>query len=523
MPSLTPCVALIIPSPLAHRLISCQFHRALRPAIASRPPDQTPSGIATIEKGRDFKTLGLLLLLLGGFAGLLSLLPLRTAILMGADEGFALSKAVLYLKGYHFYTEVWNDQPLLHTVLIAQVLKHVCSSILGPRLLTSMFALSLLASIFIISRRINGLWVAALTVLWLMASPGFLELSGSCMVEIPALAPPVAALALLLVGSKKRYAMEILAGVLFGVGLHIKFNAAIYLPLAGLILWLRPANFTKSVLVLLASVVVSFMAVHTLIGEGSYLLQIKQSWESHVAPARSLEYGSADEHPFPWSLLLKNWDTTVPATIGIIFCCRRMRQMPLLLIPVAWLAITLLVFVPHKPWWSYYYLHNSIPLCWCAAIGLCSLKPYLKNRIYLVLLVIYLLGSLAWMGARVYLQIVNARNSPQIYSSPVLKEIEPLKPFTTFMFTDQPVYSFHTGIPLPPQLAVLSLKRLWSGQMTNERLVAELEAVKPGIILLAATARQSDYSLLQGEYRLIYEDDAVRLYALKSVIQQANQ
>jgi hypothetical protein len=499
----------------------------LRPAAPFLSSDQTPSGKkATVEKKWDFKSLIVLLALLAGFIGLLSLLPLRTAILMGEDEGFALSKAVLYLKGYHFYTEVWNDQPLLHTVLIAEVLKHICSSVLGPRLLSSMFALILLTSIFVISRRVSGLFAATLTTLWLMASPGFLELSGSCMVEIPAMAPPIAALALLLTGSKKRYVMEILAGVLFGVGLHIKFNAAIYLPLAGLILWLRPppSNFTKSLLVLIASVAVSFMTVHTLIGEGSYLLQIKQSWEANVAPAKSLEYGSADEHLFPWSLLLKNWDATVPAVLGIIFCCRRMRQTPLSLIPMGWLAITLIIFVPHKPWWPYYYLHNSVPLCWCAAIGLCSLRPYLKNRTCLALLSIYLLCSLAWMGTRIYLQIMAARNSPQTYSSLVLKEIEPLKPFTTFMFTDQPVYSFYTGIPLPPSLAVLSLKRLWSGQMTNERLLAELETTKPGIILLGNATHQTPYySLLQGEYRLIYEDDTVRLYALKSVIQQAGQ
>jgi hypothetical protein len=484
---------------------------------------------ASVERDKggkrwDLRSLAVLLLLLASFVSLLSLLPLRTAITMGADEGFALSKALLYLKGYHFYTDVWNDQPLLHTVLLGQVLKHLCSSVLGPRLLTVFFALTLLTALFVISRRINGLLVAAVSTLWLMAAPGFLGLSGSCMVEIPALAQPVTALALLLCGNRKWFLMEILAGLLFGVGLHIKFNAALYLPLAGLILWLRPppANFTRSLLIWLASTVASFLVVHTLIGEGSYLLQIKQSWEANISPAKSLEYGSADEHRFPWSLLLKNWDTTALAVLGIIFCCRQARKNPLLMIPLVWLTITLLVFVPHKPWWSYYYLHNAIPLCWCAAIGLYSLKPCLKKRGYLILLTIYLLCALGWMGARVYFQIMEARNSPQIYSSLVLKEIEPLKPFTTFMFTDQPVYSFYTGIPLPPKLAVL--KRLWSGQMTNEKLVAELETTKPGIILLAQTTQQKAYySLLQGEYRLIYEDDTVRLYALKSVIQQAEQ
>src|SRR5213594_232706 len=62
-------------------------------------------------------------------------LPLKTAIQIGADEGFELAKATLCLKGFKLYAEVWNDQPPLHTVLITQVLKHLISSILGPRLL----------------------------------------------------------------------------------------------------------------------------------------------------------------------------------------------------------------------------------------------------------------------------------------------------------------------------------------------------------------------------------------------------
>src|SRR4051812_41069825 len=66
--------------------------------------------------------------------------PLRTAIKIGADEDWELSKATLSLNGYHFYTEVWNDQPLLHTWIITKLVKHVSPSVLGPRLVTSAFA-----------------------------------------------------------------------------------------------------------------------------------------------------------------------------------------------------------------------------------------------------------------------------------------------------------------------------------------------------------------------------------------------
>ena len=129
-----------------------------------------------------------LMILLSVFSLIQSCLPLRTAVQIGADEGFELAKATLCLNGYKLYSEVWNDQPPLHTFLITQVVKHLSPSILGPRLVTSTFTVLLLSSVFFIGLRVSGLLVAALTSSLLIASPGFLELSSSCMVEVPALA-----------------------------------------------------------------------------------------------------------------------------------------------------------------------------------------------------------------------------------------------------------------------------------------------------------------------------------------------
>src|ERR1019366_5042547 len=59
------------------------------------------------------------------FAAIQSLLPLGTAIQIGADEGFELAKVTLCAHGYKLYTQIWNDQPPLHTFLITQIVKHV--------------------------------------------------------------------------------------------------------------------------------------------------------------------------------------------------------------------------------------------------------------------------------------------------------------------------------------------------------------------------------------------------------------
>jgi hypothetical protein len=154
------------------------------------------------------------------------------------------------------------------------------------------------------------------------------------------------------------------------------------------------------------------------------------------------------------------------------FLMTRFREKREAILPLAWLALSLVVFANHKPWWAYYYVHIAIPLCWCAAIGIefigSALVRKLKGRgrdtrprrqsgraVLLqqtgsaVPLVLLALCAAAWMGTRVYLQIAGVRNSPQLYTALVLKEIERLKPFTQWMYTDQIVYSFHADIPCP--------------------------------------------------------------------------
>ncbi len=127
------------------------------------------------------------------------------------------------------------------------------------------------------------------------------------------------------------------------------------------------------------------------------------------------------------------------------------------------------------------------------------------------------------MAARVWLQIADIRSSPQLHAALVLKEIERLKPFTRWMYTDQIVHSFHANIPMPPPLAVVPLKRLWAGDMTHARLATEMARFKPEIILLANDTREVPFQdLLLTEYRLIYEDARQRLYAGRTVLQRAN-
>jgi hypothetical protein len=218
-------------------------------------------------------------------------------------------------------------------------------------------------------------------------------------------------------------------------------------------------------------------------------------------------------------MLLRNWDVAIPAMAGIGFMAARLRERGAVNLPLAWLALELLIFVSHKPWWSYYYVHISVPLCWCAAIGVEQIcrRPW-SNRLAPGLPGLFMACALAWMSARIYLQVREVRSAPQTYNSLVLEEAKRYRSLATWMYADQKIYSFHSGIPMPPSLAVVMLKRLWSGEMTNERIAAEMERYQPELILLANDSRVMPFqNLIATEYRLVYEDPDFRLYLLKTI------
>jgi hypothetical protein len=134
-------------------------------AMQRKSPGETGQ-LAAVEKksmdhGKPLLCLSVLLLLFGLAQ---CVLPLRTAVQIGADEGFEFAKVTLCAHGHELYTEVWNDQPPLHTFLVTQVVKHVSYSVLAARLVTTGFTVVLLGSLFFLIHRLAGLLVAATTV-----------------------------------------------------------------------------------------------------------------------------------------------------------------------------------------------------------------------------------------------------------------------------------------------------------------------------------------------------------------------
>src|SRR5437868_395217 len=131
---------MLINTELFRSKLSCRQSKIEQPKRGRRPPRSRPSGdrpqARTAFPRLDWKAAGVMLLLLTAFVALESFVPLRTAVKIGADEDFELSKAVLCVHGYQLYTQIWDDQPPLYTFLLTQILERASPSILAPRLLT---------------------------------------------------------------------------------------------------------------------------------------------------------------------------------------------------------------------------------------------------------------------------------------------------------------------------------------------------------------------------------------------------
>ncbi len=129
---------------------------------------------------------------LGFGLALCLLVPLRTALEFGTDEGFELMKAWLVSLGHPIYREFWNDQPPLHTELLAMLFRVFGPSAFLGRLLSVVFAMVLVGALYQMVRHRSG-WVAGLlAVALLLSSESFIQLSVSVMLELPAMAMALA-------------------------------------------------------------------------------------------------------------------------------------------------------------------------------------------------------------------------------------------------------------------------------------------------------------------------------------------
>ncbi len=85
-------------------------------------------------------------------------------------------------------------------------------------------------------------------------------------------------------------------------------------------------------------------------------------------------------------------------------------------------------------------------------------------------------------------------------------------PETNWVVTDLPMYPFRARLPVPPNLAVFSLKRVETGNLTEEQVLDTIREYNPEQVLLGRFQFPVIEIYLRRGYRLVYFKDDMKLY-----------
>ena len=466
-----------------------------------------------------------------------SLLPLGTAFAFGDDESYEVIKGFMCSKGYKLYTEIWNDQPPVSTVLLAAAFKAWGPSILTARLVAAGFGLVLFSAFHELVRQRSGQWTALLATFFLLASPSVLPLSVSVMLEVPAIGTGLVSAWLLFQWGRHRHWGWLLAsGGVMGVALQIKLTAVLVAPAMLLELWLmcladhRQRSRKRAVATTLfwgGCVVAISVAIGLTWGRGS----MQSSWKSHTAVQVVSGYGSAADHPFEPRLLWNHVECVAAAVLCLALLARQRRWREAAF-PLTLLLTAIVIHTVHRPWWNYYYLHWAVPLAWLAGL---AANEVLKA-------VFRLLGGnpfslsapTTWRGLtlcglaalaiarserRLEGAVANLAHRPKVEANPVVKKMREYASRTKWVYAESALYPFHAQLPTPPELAVVMLKRFWSGQISTAGIIATCKQYQvEQLVLPLKDSHAGEWkALLAAEYDSACTDGRSCLYIAKRI------
>jgi len=451
---------------------------------------------------------------LGFGLALMVLTPWRTGFGFAGNEGYELMKALLVSRGHPLYGPFWNDQPPLHTELLAGLFRIFGPSADVGRLLTMAFAMLLVGALYGLARRGSNRLAGVAAVGLLASASGFLQLSVSVMLEVPAFALGVASVWAWVRWQKDgRRRWLVVSGVLFGSALQVKFTAALLLPALGVdfALWAwrhrqsgiktpsgrsgvsgEAGGWWEPAVVWLGSAAVVFVGVMLLWYQpGTW----KVFWASHFSAntRASAEVAKAIFRP---TVLDEDLTLLVPAAAGLgVLLLQRRRE---LLFPAALLATVLAVHWHHRPFWPYYRLHFWIPLAWLGGAGLVEGFRELWRRFppqtwpsRLGFAGGWLVWSLAASTAltlapeKTWFELRQLRLYPLAKDQVHVAALRSQAAGVRWVFTIDKMTAFWAGLPIPPELAVIPTKRHWSGQIRPAEVKEVLERYRPELIYLS--------------------------------------
>jgi hypothetical protein len=198
--------------------------------------------------------------------------------------------------------------------------------------------------------------------------------------------------------------------------------------------------------------------------------------------------------------------------------------------PLILLGTALSVHLVHRPWWMYYYLHLAIPMAWLAGFAVNEAIAKVSNlfaksqfslisqrtwqAIGLSVLIAFILVR---SEGRLEGGVKSLRQRERIDESPVLAKMREYADRTHWAYAQfsKESYPFNVQLPMPPELAVVTLKRYWSDQITTMEITDTCQQYQVEQILLSAGKIDNDWNSILKGYNMVYRDTNFVLYVTK--------
>jgi hypothetical protein len=435
--------------------------------------------------------------------------PFRYRFEFDHDEGVNLIKAMMTIKGYSLYSQIWSDQPPIFNAVLTPWLSLIGIKVNAGRLLVLGFSAVLLASATHYLHRFWGVPHAILGMIAIITLPYYAQLSVSVMIGLPSIAFAM----LSFVGithwhQDKKDSWLIFSSLFLALSMMTKLWTAILIPIfiAGIFIdrsdllrgklnvrdSVRPIFIWSSVFILVAGAIILFMIRPGNISQviGVHLAASETETMQNIAAQNSVN-----------SYLDDSMIIFILSLFGAAIAIHSKTWHSIYL--VAWMLVAYGLFTwIITPFWSHHQLLITLPAALLGSIAMgYSLVDLVKRLLgsklinpgiipsAVILLLTLFFGYQRFPAAfdEFRTDLPNFRTCYDPKDDVDYKVVATIRKYadgTNYLFTDRPIFAFRAGIPVHPYLAVMTKKRYAIEQPTQEELLSILIEFKPEQIIL---------------------------------------
>jgi hypothetical protein len=401
---------------------------------------------------------------------------------VGGDEGMEAAKSFQLLIHPENVKRMWNDQPALFSIIGAYLFRLFGASLTTGRIAVVALESLLPVTLAVYWSRFGIKWAAVVSVilLWLTVPLDFT----SFMLEAPAYCIGIAALLPLMLHDYKPLTF---GGSVFLASLALSIKLTAVFALVVPFVWLLQRGWQRAFMWGALTVGLAFLGT---------FIQPGWSWSSMMASHLDFRANQIWAYNFEPTVYARGWLICALSVFSIASRYVSNRLSP----TMPWLSaavIALVVHLIHRPFWSYYDIHLITPmavLAGCGAVDLWQFRGSLKipRPEGLVAVTAAVLLCVLWVWQQGSQIVAKTAQAEVIANSSITKGLRALADSGHSEFSINPLWTFAAGqTQTPPELTIIPLKRVWSGQLDDKTIAQMLNSNKVDAIVLAHSVLQN--------------------------------